>query len=146
MHQAAQSLVGEHDFTSFRAVGCQSKSPFRTMEFVNVTRYGNIVLIDIKGNAFLHHMVRNIAGVLMAIGSGKEGVSWCAGVLSAKDRTKASVTASPHGLYLSQVDYPDHFNIPASSGSPSLIQSMIGSSLGLNEADKDIWQIAYLDK
>lgn len=146
MHSAAQYLVGKHDFTSFRAVGCQSKSPVRTLEFVNVTRYGNIVLLDIKGNAFLHHMVRNIAGVLMAIGSGKEEVDWCSEVLAARDRTKASVTAPPFGLFLIQVDYPDEFKIFKSSGAPSLIQAMINTPLGQVEGDEDMWKIAYLDR
>ena len=146
MHLAAQCLVGTHDFSSFRAVGCQSKSPVRTLEFINVRRYGNIILIDIKGNAFLHHMVRNIAGVLMTIGSGKEGVEWCAKVLSAKDRTKASVTASPHGLYLNQVDYPAKFNLPASSGAPSLIQAIVNPSLSLDQPEANIWAIGHLNK
>lgn len=146
MHQAAQCLVGEHDFTSFRAVGCQSNTPFRHLDFINVSRYGDIVLIDIKGNAFLHHMVRNIAGVLMAIGSGKAPVSWCENVLLAKDRTKASVTASPHGLYLTHVDYPEHFGIPVSTGAPSLIQSMIGVHTGYDAVDEHKWKIAHLDK
>tara|TARA_R110001592_G_scaffold74447_1_gene226339 strand:- start:4748 stop:5656 length:909 start_codon:yes stop_codon:yes gene_type:complete len=146
MHEAAQSLVGEHDFTSFRAVGCQAKSPFRFLEFVNVTRYGNILLLDIKGNAFLHHMVRNIAGVLMTIGSGKEAVNWCSAVLEARDRTKASVTAPPFGLFLTQVDYPEKFNIPKSSGAPSLVQAMIDSSSGQEYLDEELWEIANLDK
>lgn len=146
MHKAAQYLVGKHDFTSFRAVGCQSKSPVRTLEFVNVTRYGNIVLIDVKGNAFLHHMVRNIAGVLMAIGSGNESVEWCAEVLAARDRTKASVTAPPYGLFLTEVDYPEEFKLPKSSGAPSLVQSMINTPSGQAEGDEDMWKIAYLDR
>ena len=144
MNQAAQHLVGRHDFTSFRAVGCQSKSPVRTLEFVNVTRYGNIILLDIKGNAFLHHMVRNIAGVLMAIGSGKEVVEWCSEVLAARDRTKASVTAPPHGLFLTQVDYPEEFKIPKSTGAPSLIQAMINPPSSQDSIDEDMWKIAYL--
>lgn len=146
MHAAAQYLVGKHDFTSFRAVGCQAKSPVRTLEFVNVNRYGNIVLLDVKGNAFLHHMVRNIAGVLMAIGSGKESVEWCSEVLSARDRTKASVTAPPYGLFLTQVDYPDFVNIPKSCGAPSLIQSMIGATTEQQVVDDDMWKIGFIDK
>ena len=145
MHKAAQCLVGKHDFTSFRAVGCQSKSPVRTLEFVDVTRYGNILLLDIKGNAFLHHMVRNIAGVLMAVGSGKESVGWCSEVLAARDRTKASVTAPPYGLFLTQVDYPEEFKIPKTSGAPSLIQAMINASLNQNYIDEDMWKFAYLN-
>ena len=144
MHDAAQFLVGMHDFTSFRAVGCQSKSPIRTLDFVNVTRYGDIIVIDVKGNAFLHHMVRNIAGVLMEIGVGKKSVAWCSEVLTAKDRTKASVTASPHGLYLSQVDYPDSFNIPVSCGAPSIIQAMINASSNRDVKDNSIWEMAFL--
>lgn len=146
MHEAAQFLVGEHDFTSFRAVGCQSKTPFRFLEFVNVTRYNDVILLDIKGNAFLHHMVRNIAGVLMTIGAGEQPVSWCDAVLKAKDRTKASVTAPPFGLFLTQVDYPDSFNIPKSTGAPSLVQSMINAAEGLQQPANDMWKIAYLDK
>lgn len=147
MHLAAQCLVGEHDFSSFRAVGCQSRSPFRFLEFVNVTRFGHIILIDIKGNAFLHHMVRNIAGVLMAIGSGKQVVEWCEQVLHARDRTKAAITAPPNGLYLTHVDYPEKFGIPVSAGAPSLIQSMMDQASGKNsDLDKAIWDIAFLQK
>jgi len=120
MHQAAQCLVGEHDFSSYRAVGCQSKSPVRRIEFLNVKRYSNILVIDIKGNAFLHHMVRNIAGVLMSIGSGMKPVSWCQEVLIARDRTKGGMTASPNGLYLTHVDYPEKFGVPISAGAPSM--------------------------
>ena len=144
MHEAAQCLVGEHDFTSFRAVGCQAKSPFRRLEYVNVSRYGNVILLDIKGNAFLHHMVRNIAGVLMTIGAGKQKVNWCSEVLAAKDRTKASVTAAPYGLFLTQVDYPDKFKIPKTAGAPSLIQSMIDASKTQESLDEDMWSIANL--
>jgi len=141
MHAAAQCLVGEHDFSSFRAVGCQSKSPVRTLEFVNVERFSNMIVIDIKGNAFLHHMVRNIAGVLMAIGSGKYPIEWCEEVLTLKDRTKADVTASPHGLYLTHVEYPEVFAIPASSGAPSLIQALLALSAGQSALDESMWDI-----
>lgn len=149
MHQAAQSLVGEHDFTSFRAVGCQSKSPFRHLDFVNVQRFENIIVIDIKGNAFLHHMVRNIAGVLIAIGSGKQPVAWCKEVLEAKDRTAADVTAPPYGLYLTHVGYPDHFGIPRSAGAPSILQALLSISghsplerEGSLDSD-DMWGISF---
>jgi tRNA pseudouridine38-40 synthase len=141
MHQAAQSLVGRHDFTSFRAVGCQANSPVRELEYVNVQRFSNMILIDIKGNAFLHHMVRNIAGVLIAIGCGKQSVEWCKEVLLLKDRTKADVTASPRGLYLTHVDYPSKFGIPASSGAPSLIQAMLVSSGHSSVDQATMWDI-----
>jgi tRNA pseudouridine38-40 synthase len=146
MHLAAQALVGKHDFTSFRAVGCQSKSPVRTLEFVNISRYGNIIVLDIKGNAFLHHMVRNIAGVLMTIGAGKESVEWCKAVLDARDRTKASVTAPPFGLFLTQVDYPENFLIPQTLGAPSLVQSMIDASTYSGKIDSSAWDIDYLNE
>ncbi len=112
MHIAAQSLIGEHDFTSYRAIGCQSRTPFRHVDFVTVKRAGNLVILDIQANAFLHHMVRNIAGVLMAIGAGKAPVSWAAEVLEARDRKQGGVTASPCGLYLIDVSYPLPFVLP----------------------------------
>ena len=141
MHQAAQSLVGRHDFTSFRAAGCQANSPVRSLEYVNVQRFSNMILIDIKGNAFLHHMVRNIAGVLIAIGCGKQSVEWCQEVLQLKDRTKADITASPRGLYLTHVDYPDEYGIPASTGAPSLIQALLVSSGHSSIDQTDMWDI-----
>ncbi len=142
MHAAAQCLVGEHDFTSFRAIDCQSRSPWRYLEFVNVTRHGRLVVIDIKGNAFLHHMVRNISGVLMAIGAGRQPVTWCQQVLDARDRTQGGVTAKPHGLYLTHVEYPAHFGVPASPGAPAPIQSMFGMSPQESDAFEACWRIA----
>ncbi len=112
MQEAANHLVGEHDFDSFRAIGCQAKSPVRTINYVNVTRHGEFVLIDIEANAFLHHMVRNIAGVLMDIGAGKEEPIWAKEILEKKDRTKGGVTAPPYGLYLTGVTYEDEFDLP----------------------------------
>ncbi len=111
MHQAAQYLIGHHDFSSFRAHGCQSKSPMRAMYFVDVYREGDKVIIDISANAFLHHMVRNIAGVLMDIGTGKQVLDWMPYLLEIKDRTCAGVTAPPEGLYLGAVYYPEQYGI-----------------------------------
>lgn len=112
MHQAAQVLVGEHDFTSFRAVHCQSKTPFRNIHHIHITRMQQYVVVDIKANAFLHHMVRNIVGSLIEIASGKQSIEWLQEVLEAKDRTKAAATAKAGGLYLVEVDYPTSFQIP----------------------------------
>lgn len=112
MHKAAQALIGEHDFTSFRASQCQSHSPNRNVHFIRVSRAGSYVLIDIQANAFLHHMVRNIVGSLCVIGQSEQPISWMAALLSQKDRTKAAATAKPNGLYLTQVIYPDSFCIP----------------------------------
>lgn len=112
MHQAAQALLGERDFTSFRAVQCQSKSPWRNVMHVNVTRHGNYVVVDIKANAFVHHMVRNIVGSLLEIGCGNQDIDWMAHLLELKDRTKAAATAKAEGLYLVSVDYPEKFDLP----------------------------------
>lgn len=108
MHDAAQSLLGENDFTSFRAANCQSRTPMRNVHRVVVTRQEDLVLIDITANAFLYHMVRNIAGVLMDIGSGARPVAWVTELLGYRDRSRGSKTAAPNGLYLVNVDYGDN--------------------------------------
>ncbi len=112
MHEAAQLLIGTHDFSSFRAQGCQAKSPMRTLSYLNVSRQGDRITIDVGANAFLHHMVRNLAGVLMAIGRGDEAVGWAQDVLERCDRTRGGVTAPPEGLYLMHVGYPSEYEIP----------------------------------
>ncbi|PWI35068.1 tRNA pseudouridine(38-40) synthase TruA [Vibrio albus] len=112
MHQAGQYLLGENDFTSFRAVHCQSRSPWRNIMHLNVTRHGHYVVIDIKANAFVHHMVRNIAGSLIAVGKGDQEPEWIQWLLGAKDRKLAGATAKAEGLYLVDVDYPDEFGLP----------------------------------
>ncbi|RRJ84925.1 tRNA pseudouridine(38-40) synthase TruA [Aestuariirhabdus litorea] len=112
MAEAAKALVGEHDFSSYRAVGCQAKSPVRTISHLRVERFGPLIVIDVQANAFLHHMVRNIAGVLMAIGCGKEPVSWARQVLEHRDRARGGVTAPPYGLYFVDVGYPERFALP----------------------------------
>ena len=118
MHQAGQALLGELDFTSYRAVACQSNTPMRNVHFLKVSRCGDMVVIDIEANAFLYHMVRNIAGVLLAIGAGIKPVTWAEEVLLAKDRTVAGVTAPPSGLYLVGVTYPESFQLPSSGSGP----------------------------
>ncbi|MGP1945169.1 MAG: tRNA pseudouridine(38-40) synthase TruA [Arsenophonus sp. ET-LJ4-MAG3] len=112
MHIAAQSLVGEKDFTSFRAIRCQSKSPWRNIKYVNICRYGDYIVIDIKANAFVHHMVRNIVGSLLAIGCGDKNIHWITELLILKDRTKAATIAKAEGLYLIAVDYPLKYKLP----------------------------------
>jgi len=113
MAAAARSLLGEHDFSSFRALACQAKSPVRTVRRLDVVRRGGLLYIDVQANAFLHHMVRNIAGVLLAVGRGERPVEWVAEVLAHRDRTRGGVTAPPSGLYLVGVGYPEHFSIAA---------------------------------
>ena len=111
MQAAANCLIGEHDFSSFRAQGCQSKSPIRFLHFIRVRREGERVLIDVGANAFLHHMVRNIVGSLMAVGAGKESPEWLAGVLAARNRRLAGITAPSDGLYFAGVLYPERFGL-----------------------------------
>ncbi|NUU01204.1 tRNA pseudouridine synthase A [Herbaspirillum robiniae] len=112
MHRAAQHLIGEHDFTSFRAVECQAKSPVRKMESITVRRHGDMIVFTLKANAFLHHMVRNIVGSLIVVGNGNQGPEWVAEVLAARDRSRAAPTFMPDGLYLARVDYPDVWALP----------------------------------
>ncbi|RMG38040.1 MAG: tRNA pseudouridine(38-40) synthase TruA [Gammaproteobacteria bacterium] len=112
MHRAGQALVGEHDFSSYRALGCQAKSPVRTLHSLVVERHGDFVVLSVHANAFLHHMVRNIAGVLIAIGKGDRPETWAGEVLALRDRTLGGVTAPPEGLYFEQVEYPPEFGIP----------------------------------
>ena len=121
MSQAAISLLGEHDFSSYRAVACQAKSPVRTIHQLDVIQKDKFICINICANAFLHHMVRNIAGVLMTIGTGEQAPNWAAEVLAHKDRRLGGVTASPDGLYFMSVSYPDKFQIPQQNGTGLII-------------------------
>ena len=118
MNKAAQTLLGEQDFSSFQAAGCQSKSPNRFVEHARVFMQGAFLILDIKANAFLQHMVRNIAGALLEIGREEQGSDWISDLLAAKDRTLAGVTASPDGLYLVGIDYPAEFALPATRMQP----------------------------
>ena len=107
MHQAMQLLLGERDFSSFRAAECQAKHPNRCVISASCQRQGDVVLFDIEANAFLHHMVRNIVGSLLWVGRGEKPVEWIAELLAAKDRKLAAPTAEPQGLYLTHVRYPE---------------------------------------
>ena len=118
MQADADQLLGQHDFTSYRAVACQAKSPVRHIEYLRVARSHNVIMLDIKANAFLQHMVRNIAGVLIAVGSGKEAPGWAQTVLAARNRCAGGVTATSDGLYLVQVDYPAEFELPELPAGP----------------------------
>jgi tRNA pseudouridine38-40 synthase len=111
MHEAGQALIGSHDFTSFRSIECQSKTPIRDVFALTVVRRRDLIVLDITANAFLHHMVRNIVGVLMAVGSGRKPLVWVQDVLAAKDRRMGAETAPPYGLYLVSVAYPTEFGV-----------------------------------
>ena len=113
MQAGAAALIGEHDFSAFRSSECQARHAVREVRRLRVWRDADLIHIEIEANAFLHHMVRNIAGVLMAIGSGRAEPSWSAEVLAGRDRTRAGVTASAEGLYLTGVFYPEKYGLPA---------------------------------
>ncbi len=112
MHAAAQALLGEHDFSSFRAAECQSRSALRRVTHIAVERRGTTLELSVRANAFLHHMVRNIAGALIAVGAGRHPTDWVEELLTARDRRLGAATAPPQGLYLAQVEYPPAFGVP----------------------------------
>ena len=112
MQQAAKLLVGTHDFSAFRAQECQAKSPIKTLHHLAIIPYGKLLVIDARADGFLHHMVRNIAGALLAVGTEAKSVAWLAAVLASKDRRQGGVTAPPYGLYMVNADYPAHYAIP----------------------------------
>lgn len=112
MHDAAQALVGEHDFSAFRAAACQANTAQRHVQHVRVVREGDWLWLDIRANAFLHHMVRNIVGSLLEVGGGLRDPGWIGGVLAAGDRRQAGMTAPAQGLSLRHVHYPTRFELP----------------------------------
>jgi len=112
MAAAASRLIGEHDFSAFRAAECQSHSPIRRVTGLSVERAEEWVIIEVTANAFLHHMVRNIAGLLIAVGKGDRPPEWASQVLASLDRSRAAATAPAEGLYLWKIDYPAAFRLP----------------------------------
>lgn len=116
MRQAAAWLTGEHDFSAFRAAGCQARTPCRTVRQLMLSQSGPWLWLDIAADAFLQHMVRSIAGSLILVGRGERRAEWMKQVLDSADRTRAGATAPPEGLYLSEVRYPAEFDIPAPAG------------------------------
>lgn len=112
MHESSQVLIGEHDFSSFRASRCQSRSAYREIKYINIYRKKKyFIIIDITANSFLYRMVRNIVGSLIEIGRGRKSTSWLFYVLNIKDRNFCGPTVLAQGLYLLSVRYPEHFNI-----------------------------------
>ncbi len=126
MRTAAACLVGEHDFTSFRASQCQARSPVRCIHHLHLLRRGDLVIMEVRANAFLHHMVRNIAGVLMAVGAGELPAEAVPSILAARDRRAGEVTARPFGLYLVAVDYPETFSLPQMPPGPLFLSEPVG--------------------
>jgi tRNA pseudouridine38-40 synthase len=113
MDRAARALIGEHDFTSFRTVACQSPTPMRLVTQIGFSEHGNIVDIEFVANAFLHHMIRNLVGSLLLVGRGERPDAWIAEVLAARDRKRAGPTAPPQGLVFLGPRYPATFGLPA---------------------------------
>ena len=119
MHTAAQAIVGKHDFSAFRAAGCQASTPTREITSIAVFREGDKIFIDVTANAFLQHMVRNITGTLVAIGTGDEPIESMTEILASRDRKLGGVAAPPHGLTLVNVQYPDEFQLPKKVNMPT---------------------------
>jgi tRNA pseudouridine38-40 synthase len=123
---ALQVLVGTHDFSAFRASVCQSHSPVRRLEHIRVERRGDFVVLEVTANAFLHHMVRNIAGSALRVGEGARSVEWLAEVFAGRDRREAGLTAPAGGLYFLGVRYPETHGLPVEEAAP--LSAMIGPS------------------
>ena len=112
MREAARALLGQHDFSAFRAAECQAKTPVRTLHAIDISRAGERIDFVIRANAFLHHMVRNLVGSLVYVGSGRQPAGWIAELLAARDRTRAAPTFGAEGLYLENVDYDAPWGLP----------------------------------
>ena len=113
MQQAAKTLIGVHDFSAFRAAGCQSKNPVKDLRKLEVRQQGNWFWFDVVADGFLHHMVRNLVGVLCKIGTGEADITWARTVLESRDRRIGGVTFPPHGLYFAKVEYDPKYRLPA---------------------------------
>lgn len=127
MQQAAQMFLGEHDFSAFRAAECQALNPVRTLTQLDIHQKDNLFIFEFSANAFLHHMIRNLMGVLVYVGMGRQPASWASELLGHKDRRLSAPTFSAEGLYLTGVNYPEHYHLPNSS-SMSLCQRHLGIS------------------
>jgi tRNA pseudouridine38-40 synthase len=120
MHAAAQRLLGEHDFSAFRAAGCQANTAVRHMTHISVSREGDWITLEVTANAFLQHMVRNIMGTVATVGRGEERVEWISEVLQSRDRKAGGIAAPAHGLTLAGVEYPAAFGVPAAGCSQAI--------------------------
>ena len=123
MNRAAAHLVGIHDFTAFRAAECQAKTPIRDLREASVQRDGEMLTLQFRANAFLHHQVRNMVGALVWVGLGRRPPDWVAEVLAGRDRTRAASTFMADGLYLAGVRYDARFGLPASPYFPCQLPS-----------------------
>jgi len=128
MNQACGYFLGEKDFSSLRSSQCQSHTPHRCITELTCHRSGNYIAIKVTANAFLHHMVRNIVGILLEVGEAIKSPEWAETVISAKDRRLAGVTAKPNGLYLQSVEYPANYNLPSISKQSFLFEQFLSNS------------------
>ncbi len=118
MREAAACLIGWHDFSAFRSSQCQAKSPLKLMHELSIARHGDAFVFTVRANAFLHHMVRNLIGCLVYVGTGRQAPQWLGEVLAGRDRTVAAPTFMPDGLYLAKIDYDPKWGLPLETGSP----------------------------
>ena len=114
-------LLGEHDFSAFRAVGCQARSPVKVLRRADVTRHGDLLVFDFEASAFLHHMVRNLVGALVYVGKGAHPPDWLGEILAGRDRARAAPTFEACGLYLAGVDYDPVWQLNAGAGETALV-------------------------
>ncbi len=121
LNQGASYLLGQHDFSAFRAVGCQAKTPVRTIYGIECFRMGSVIWLRVEADAFLQHMIRNIVGTLLPVGRGIKPASWVQDCLISRDRAQSGPTAKPDGLYLTHVSYPDFSQIPAAIWQPWVV-------------------------
>ncbi|UGQ45033.1 tRNA pseudouridine(38-40) synthase TruA [Massilia endophytica] len=112
MREAVRPLIGRHDFSAFRAAGCQAKTPVKDMYEIGIERHGDMILFTLRASAFLHHMVRNLVGSLVYIGQGREPIEWLGQLLEGRDRVQAAPTFMPDGLYLADIEYDAKWELP----------------------------------
>jgi tRNA pseudouridine38-40 synthase len=144
MRRAGRLLIGEHDFSAFRAAECQARSPVKTLHRLDIVDADGLLALDFHAGAFLHHMVRNIVGALVYVGAGRESPGWVGKLLAARERSHAAPTFAPDGLYLAGVDYDPAWGLPATApdyavGGDSPFATLAGcrapSSTGLSDDD-----------
>ena len=132
MREAASRLLGEHDFSSFRSSQCQAASPVRTLELADIQKHGEFFIFTFKANAFLHHMVRNLMGTLLYVGSGRKPPGWVETLLADRDRRRAAPTFAANGLYFARVDYPSEFGLPIAQAQTAFIDHLGLAGSGLH--------------
>jgi tRNA pseudouridine38-40 synthase len=128
MRRAAQALVGQHDFSALRSAQCQAKSPIKTVHELELLERGSFIVLRVRADAFLHHMVRNLVGCLVAVGRGREQPEWLAEVIDSRDRARAAATYAPDGLYLADVEYPAQYEIPRGGGLDAVFPGLLSVS------------------